>query len=209
MTLYIPPRFRIDDRKHLVAFIERHAFGTLVCAGPAGLTVSHIPFLVEEQADGRLRLLGHEARANAQLAELALATHVLAIFEGPHGYVSPTWYEHHPSVPTWNYAVVHARGRVRLLDDAATADMVERLSEKYEAGHEKPWRMQSLPGEFRAAMLGSIGGFALEVESLEGKFKLSQNRPGRDAYRVIDALEARGDADLAALMREQFSETPR
>ncbi len=207
MTLYIPPRFRVDDRERLVAFIEQYAFGTLVCAGEAGLHASHIPFLVERGAGGTVELLGHEARANGQLAALAQARDVLAIFEGPHGYVSPTWYEHHPAVPTWNYAVVHARGRVRMLDEAGTADVVARLSEKYEAGHAQPWRMETLPAKFRDAMVAQIGGFALEVESLEGKFKLSQNRPGRDAFRVIDALEARGDRELASLMREQLGET--
>lgn len=209
MTLYIPPLFRVEDRGRLIDFIEANAFGTLVCSGPGGLHVSHVPFLVDRGPGDRLSLQGHEARANGQLAALAQAEHVLAIFEGPHGYISPTWYEHHPSVPTWNYAVVHAQGKVRMLDDAAVLAQVTRLSRKYEAGNAKPWRIEDLTDDFRAAMLRSIGGFAIDVETLEGKFKLSQNRPGKDAWRVMDALEGRGDAALAAFMREHYAGTGR
>ena len=131
-----------------------------------------------------MRLLGHVARANAQWQALQQAEHVVALFEGPHGYVSPSWYANHPAVPTWNYAVVHAHGKVLPLDEAGLRELLARLSATYEAGGPSPWRMQDLPEEFVARMLGVIAGFALEVDRLEGKFKLSQNRPGDDAERV-------------------------
>jgi len=124
----------------------------------------------------------------------------MAIFQGPHAYVSPGWYENHPAVPTWNYAVVHAHGRARMMDEAELHDLVIRLSDSYEAGREKPWRAAQLPGPFVNAMLQAITGFVIEVERLEGKFKLSQNRPA-EVPRVIAALEAAGEAELAALMR--------
>ncbi len=202
MTLYIPAHFRVDDPRSLTAFIERNAFGTLVSSGAGGLHVSHIPFLPETAGDGRLRLLGHVARANGQWQALQQAEHVVAIFGGPHGYVSPSWYAQQPAVPTWNYAVVHAHGQVRPLDEAGLRDLLARLSETYEAGRPAPWRMQDLPGEYVAQMLRLIAGFAIEVERLEGKFKLSQNRPGDDAERVARALDAQGESGLAALMRE-------
>lgn len=202
MTLYIPAHFRVDDPRELADFIARNAFGTLVSSGSDGLHVSHIPFLPEVAGDGRLRLLGHVARANGQWQALQRAEHVVAIFEGPHGYVSPSWYEHHPAVPTWNYAVVHAHGKVLPLDEPALRDLLARLSATYEAGRPSPWRMEDLPEEFVARMVGVIAGFAIDVDRLEGKFKLSQNRPGDDAERVIRALENEGEADLAALMRE-------
>ncbi|HSN21591.1 MAG TPA: FMN-binding negative transcriptional regulator, partial [Usitatibacter sp.] len=113
MSFYIPPAFRVEDRRALVEFIGRHGFGTLVSTGAEGLDVSHVPFLVEEAQDGRITLLTHFARANPHGRNLESAAHVLAIFRGPHGYVSPSWYENHPSVPTWNYSVVHAHGRAR------------------------------------------------------------------------------------------------
>jgi transcriptional regulator len=200
MTLYVPPHFRVDDPDVLYRFIEAHAFGTLVTATPAGLHVSHVPFLPERDADGRVRLLGHVARANEHARLLESAQHLMAIFQGPHAYVSPGWYENHPAVPTWNYAVVHAHGRARMMDEAELHDLVIRLSDTYEAGREKPWRAAALPAPFVNAMLQAITGFVVEVERLEGKFKLSQNRPAEVA-RVIGALEAAGEAELAALMR--------
>jgi transcriptional regulator len=200
MTLYVPPQFRVDDPEALLAFVEKNAFGTLVSSGPAGLHVSHIPFLPERGDGGRIRLLGHVARGNDQWTALEGAQHLVAIFQGPHAYVSPTWYANHPSVPTWNYAVVHAHGKARLMDEAELHDLLMRLSATYEAGNAKPWRMSELPADYVATMLNAIVGFEIEVERLEGKFKLSQNRPA-EAPRVIAALEA-GEPELAALMRE-------
>ncbi len=200
MTLYVPPHFRVTDPDDLYAFMEANAFGTLVTSGPAGLHVSHIPLLPERDADGTVRLLGHVARANAQWEALEAARDVLAIFHGAHGYVSPGWYQNHPSVPTWNYAVVHAHGKARLMDEAALHELVIRLSNTYEAGRPKPWRAADLPGAYVDSMLKAIVGFAIEVERLEGKFKLSQNRPAEIPH-VLAALE-REEPALAALMRD-------
>ena len=201
MTLYVPKHFRQDDADAAYRLIERHAFGTLVSAGPAGLNVSHLPFLPERDAQGRVTLLAHVARANEHWKALAEAQSIVAIFEGPHAYVSPTWYSVHPAVPTWNYAVVHAHGRARLLDEAEVHDLLMRLSSHYEAGNVPPWRMSSLPADFTQSMLNAIVGFAIDVERLEAKFKLSQNRPA-DAHHVADVLEAQGERELAELMRE-------
>jgi transcriptional regulator len=200
MTLYVPAHFRVDDPVTLFAFVERNAFGTLVTSGEAGLHVSHIPFVAERDARG-VRLLGHVARANAQWEALEGADHLVAIFQGPHAYVSPTWYENHPSVPTWNYAVVHAHGKASLMDEASLHELLMRLSATYEAGNPKPWKMSQLPADYVDTMLKAIVGFEIVVDRLEGKFKLSQNRPA-EAARVIEQLEAHGEADLARLMRE-------
>jgi len=200
MTLYVPPHFRVDDPQALHGFMVRNAFGTLVSSGAAGLHVSHIPFVVDRDARG-VRLLGHVARANGHWEALEGADHVTAIFQGPHAYVSPSWYSNHPSVPTWNYAVVHAHGKASLMDEAGLHDLLMRLSATYEAGNAKPWKMSELPADYVATMLASIVGFEIAVERLEGKFKLSQNRPAETA-RVIEQLEARGELELAGLMRE-------
>jgi transcriptional regulator len=200
MSLYVPKHFEVDDVEVLCDFIAHNAFGTLVTSGPGGLQVSHVPFAVERDGAGRVRLQGHVARANAQWQELEGAQHRVAIFQGPHAYVSPTWYAGHPSVPTWNYAVVHAYGKARLLDEAELHDLLMRLSATYEAGNPKPWKMSELPADFVSGLLQAIVGFEIEVERLVGKFKLSQNRPA-EAPRVIEALEARGESALAALMR--------
>ena len=199
MTLYIPAHFKAGDPAELFAFIERHAFATLVSSGAAGLHVSHIPFAAEKSADAKVRLQGHVARANEQWKSLADASQVLAIFHGPHAYVSPGWYQQHPSVPTWNYAVVHAHGKARLMDEAELHELVIRLSNAYEAGRPKPWRAAELPGAYVSSMLANIVGFEIEVERLEGKFKLSQNRP-LEIPRIVEALEREGERELAALM---------
>src|SRR5258708_196908 len=117
MTLYVPPHFRLDDRDALYAFMEKYAVGTLVPSRSAGMHVSHIPFLPERGADGAIRLLGHVARANEQWQALEDAAHLVAIFQGPHGYVSPSWYANHPSLPTWKYSAAHAKGKARLIDE--------------------------------------------------------------------------------------------
>jgi transcriptional regulator len=172
-----------------------------VSSSPEGaLAVSHIPFHVQREAGG-IQLLGHLARANPQWQALEGAREVVAIFEGPHAYVSPGWYGAHPAVPTWNYAVVHAHGRVRLMEEAELHELLHTLSSHYEGGRPQPWRMGELPAEYVGGMLGAIVGFELTVERLEGKFKLSQNRPA-DHARVVAALEREGAHEIAALMRE-------
>src|SRR3954468_4765577 len=155
MTLYIPPHFRAQDPEALFRFIEEHAFATLVSTGPAGLHVSHIPFLPERDGAGRVRLLAHVARANDHWKALEQATDVVAIFHGPHAYVSPTWYGSHPAVPTWNYPVVHAPGRAGPMDEAEVHEPLLRLSAGYEAGNNPPWKMSQLPADYTSSMLGA------------------------------------------------------
>ena len=201
MTLYVPPHFRVEDRDALYKFMEQHGFATLVSSGAAGMHVSHIPLLPERGDDGAIRLLGHVARGNEQWQAIEKAEHLVAIFQGPHAYVSPSWYSTQPSVPTWNYAVVHAHGKARLMDEAELHDLLMRLSATYEAGNPKPWRMSELPAAYVSGMLKMIVGFEIEVERLEGKFKLSQNRP-IEIPRVAAALDAAGEPATASLMRD-------
>jgi transcriptional regulator len=148
------------------------------------------------------------ARANAHWESLESAAEVLAIFGGPHAYVSPSWYAHHPSVPTWNYAVVHARGKARIVEPEALPALLARLTRKYEEGRPAPWRMEDLPADFTPRLLAAIVGFEIAVERLEGKFKLSQNRRPADLEGVIAALEGEGQGALAALMREHADRPP-
>jgi transcriptional regulator len=199
MTLYIPQHFRLEDRAAILALMRENAFAVLVSSGEAGLHVSHIPFVVEAEGE-EIRLLGHLARNNPQCEALLQAREVLAIFQGPHAYVSPGWYQQHPSVPTWNYAVVHAHGSVEAMEEAQLHELLMGLSATYEAGREKPWKMGELPAAYVSGMLQQIAGFTLRVERLEAKFKLSQNRPA-EIPRVVAALEAEGEDATAALMR--------
>ena len=205
--VYLPPAFTESRDEVLLAHIERYDFGLLVSHGGGELIASQIPFLVERR-DGVLRLLGHVARANPQAADLALGSEALAIFAGPHAYISPSWYGAGPAVPTWNYAAVHAYGTARTIADRDwLGDLVDRLSQRHEAREKPPpWRMADQPQAYLAGMLNGIIGVEIAVSRLEGKFKLSQNRPATDRPRIAAALEARDDADshgVARLMRER------
>jgi transcriptional regulator len=204
--VYLPPAFTETRREVLLAHIERYDFGTLVTHGAAGLIASQIPFLAEER-DGRLFFQGHLARVNPQIGDFEGENEALAIFAGPHAYISPSWYEAGPAVPTWNYATVHAYGAARRIEDADwLRDLVRRLSDRHEAREPEPWRMQDLPEPYLQSMLKGIVGVELAVTRLEGKFKLSQNRPAADRPRIIAALERRANADscaVADLMRQR------
>ena len=204
--VYLPPHFTEARPSVLVEHIERYDFGLLVSHGAAGLVASHIPFLIERDRD-KLHLHGHLARPNPQVGDLAQGGEVLAIFSGPHAYISPNWYADGPSVPTWNYVDVHAYGTVSLIEDVDwLRGLVRRLSERHEAHNPVPWRMQDLPEAYLEGMLKGIVGLDIAVTRLEGKYKLSQNRPAADRPLVIAALEGQGDADalaVARLMRER------
>jgi transcriptional regulator len=203
--VYLPPHFTETREDVLLAHIERYDFALLVTQG-GGLIASQVPFLIERR-DGKLYLLGHLARPNPQCADLAAGGEALAVFHGPHAYISPTWYQAGPAVPTWNYASVHACGTARAINDKDwLADLLRRLSERHEAREPVQWRMQDQPENFLNGMMNGIVGFEIAISRLEGKFKLSQNRPAGDRPRIIAALEARDDGDshgVARLMRER------
>jgi transcriptional regulator len=199
-TLYIPPHFRVDDADELYRFVEANAFATLISTGAEGLHVSHVPLLPERDGSGTVRLMGHVARGNEHWQVMESASEVLAIFHGPHAYVSPSLYSVQPSVPSWNYAVVHAHCKARLLDEAELHDALLRLSATYEQSRPKPWKMSGLPADYVSTMLKAIVGFELEVTRLEGKYKLSQNRPV-EIPRVAAEYDETAP-ELATLMRD-------
>jgi transcriptional regulator len=204
--VYLPPAFTEARPEVLIQHIDRHDFGLLISHGADGIIVSHIPILIERNGD-ELHLLGHVARPNPQVQHLDGRGEVLAIFNGPHAYISPSWYASGPSVPTWNYVDVHAYGTLRLIEDEDwLRRLLQRLSDRHEAGSPAPWRMQDLPEPYLQGMLKGIIGLDIAVSRLEGKYKLSQNRPAVDRPRIVAALERRGDPDalaVAALMRER------
>jgi transcriptional regulator len=194
--MYIPTHFREADDATLAGFIETHSFGTLTTVADGKPFATHIPFLYEREQ----RVLHcHVARANPQWTHLAAAPDVLVIFQGPHGYVSPTWYATKDAVPTWNYTAVHVYGHARAVDDAAlTRQHVERLAARYERGNAAPW----VPS-FDPRRLAGIVGIEIGITEIEGKFKLSQNRSAADRAGVIEKLMASGadnDVALARLM---------
>jgi transcriptional regulator len=201
--MYLPEVFRETDRDALHGLIESHGFATLISPDAIEPMITHLPLLLDRGRGAQGTLIGHVARANPHWRTLRERPEVLIIFHGPHAYVSPSWYGVQPSVPTWNYAVVHASGRARLLhEQQALQQITKRLVERFESMRPQPWQME-LPGDFYERMLGAIVGFEIEILQLSGKFKLSQNRSVDDRRRVVTALEAggAGEQELAALMR--------
>ena len=203
--IHIPRDFAEHDLSRLKSLVRAHNFATLVSADQGEIQVSHLPFMMD--GEGKT-LRAHMARANPQWRTFSPEREVLVIFHGPHHYVSPAWYASHPSVPTWNYAVVHALGRPTLIQDRERlAVLVRELVMHQEAAASHPWRMD-LPADYQDKMLSGIVGFDIEITRLEGKFKLSQNRPASDQPLVIEALQRLGGDDalgIAALMRENLS----
>lgn len=196
--MYVPAHFAVRDAAPLQALIAANAFGLLISppAGPGGMVASHVPFLYEPDPAPHGRLVCHLAAANGQAAALD-GQEVLCIFQGVHGYVSPNWYAKKPAVPTWNYTAVHAYGRASTTRDLARLrDIVDRLSAIYEGPG--GWKLSDEPDSFAESMLRGIVGIEIPVDRLEGKFKLSQNRPAADVAGVIANLRRLGgDANLA------------
>ena len=192
--MYIPKHFNENDAEKLAAFIDEHAFGVLVTVSEGRPFASHLPFLYEREAN---LLLGHVARANPQWQHFSSGADVMVLFQGPHAYISPSWYLA-PGVPTWNYAVAHLYGSARAIDDPSRIkDIVERLTEKYERN--PPW----VPA-YDQRLLQVIVGMEITIKEVQGKFKLGQNRSAADRAAVVSRLEATGsesDAALAKLMK--------
>ncbi len=197
--MYTPKLFREEDRAVALDLIDAYGFATLISWSHGEPLVSHIPLLLDREETGRERILGHVAHANPHWRQFDGAASALAIFQGPHGYISPAWYTNHPSVPTWNYAVVHVHGAPTVLDDSATYAILERLIHRYEAPRRQPW-VSDLPPDFVAEDLRALVGFQLPITRLEAKFKLSQNKDLSDRDGALAGLEAEGDPASLALV---------
>ncbi len=204
--MYRPRHYDIDDVQVLHRFMRDQSFALLVTA-PGGVpTASHIPLFLDTDGDGPDRLLGHVAKANTQWRDFDGKTEAMAMFWGPHAYVSPSWYETEIMVPTWNYVTVHAYGKPKVLSDPAAArDVLARLTDVYESDATGNWSMDILPESYTEKMLNGIVAFEMPIERLEGKFKLSQNRSPADREGAIKGLTESGDAEameVARLMAE-------
>ena len=204
--MYRPRHFDIEDKSALFRVMRDNSFALLVSAGTGGLVASHIPLFLETDGDKPGRLLGHLARQNEQWRSFDGTAEAMAVFQGVHAYVSPSWYVSEVMVPTWNYVAVHAYGRPQTVGDPArTRAHLERLVATYESPATGLWSMARLPDDYVQRMIKGIVAFEMPIERLEGKFKLSQNRSAADRDGAISGLEKSGDAvarEVARLMRE-------
>ena len=185
--MYVPAHFKEDNPERISALIRDNAFGMLVTAPQGHPFISHLPFLFEQESGTQGTLRGHMARANPHWQHLTSDAEVLVVFQGPHAYISPSWYAT-PGVPTWNYAVAHLRGKPRLIEAEAELEVLLAQQTQIAERHmPNPWKPE-LTGERRTRLLGMIVGFEIEVTDIQAKFKLSQNRPAEDRSRVIAEL---------------------
>jgi transcriptional regulator len=204
--MYIPPAFHVDDASKLAAFIQRHSFATLITHDSNSPCASHLPMLFRPDAGSHGTLVSHMARANPQWLHFASGGEVLAIFHGPHSYISPSWYQTELAVPTWNYATVHAYGVPTVISEhERVVSLLRETVSAYEGSFEQPWP-GDLPEEFRDKLMHGIVAFEIPITRIEGQFKLSQNRPAADTQGVFDALSRSGDADSLAVARLMLTE---
>jgi transcriptional regulator len=201
--VYLPPLFKEDRIAVLHDAIRASGLATLVTMTPDGLIASHVPLLLDPDPAPYGTLIGHLARPNPQ-ARGAIGE-ALAIFQGLDAYITPSWYatkrETGKVVPTWNYVAIHAAGPITFFDDPdRLLDVVTRLTEKQESGRAAPWAVSDAPADFVQGMLKGIVGFAIPLARLEGKWKMSQNRPAEDRAGVIAGLTAEGREEVAALV---------
>jgi transcriptional regulator len=196
--MYIPKQFAVTDRAVIDDIIRANPFGLLTGRVDGSLYATHLPFILDGD-----RLLAHFARGNPHWKAMDGQAQMLAVFSGPHAYVSPRWYEAEQAVPTWNYIAVHIYGAPRVIDDReAVRALLDRLVADYEGD---AWSLGDRDPEFVDRMSRGIVAFEMPIERIEGKQKLSQNRPPADRQRVIAELEAAGnsvDYEMARLMRD-------
>jgi len=191
--MFIPRHFSVSDENEKLEFIRMHSFGQLTSHVDGQIFASHLPLLLSD--DGK-KLLGHMARANPQWSQLE-DQQVLVVFQGPHSYVSPSWYSQ-PGVPTWNYQAVHVYGHVQCLHDSERLrQIVEELTRINESGFDSPWQTN-----YDIRQLQGIVGLEIEIEQIQCKYKLSQNRQQQERTDVADQLENLGELSLAAAMKD-------
>ncbi|SAI54336.1 negative transcriptional regulator of degradative-enzyme production [Bordetella ansorpii] len=203
--MYVPQHFSVSDAAILHELIRAYPLGMLVTNGANGLDANHIPFLLDVADSGQATLHAHVARNNPVWQDVADGSEVLVVFRAGDAYISPNWYpskhEAHKQVPTWNYRVVHAHGRITVLDDERfVRGVVARLTRVHEASQPSPWKMTDSAPEFIDTMLKAIVGIQVDVTQLVGKSKLSQNKSLRDLESAGAAVMAQGHSDLGGAM---------
>jgi transcriptional regulator len=205
--MYVPSHFKEDRVEILHETIRKCGIGTLVTFERGEMIASHVPMLIDPEPAPYGTLIGHVSRGNPQGRAIDGAVETLALFLGAEAYVTPSWYatkrETGKVVPTWNYVAVHAYGKVRFFNDKdRLLDIVRRLTATHEAGRAEPWAVSDAPADFVDGLLKGIVGFELPIGRLEGKWKMSQNRPAEDRAGVVAGLRAEGETDVADIVAE-------
>lgn len=202
-SLYIPNAHRVEDRELLYGFMDEFAFVDLITAPP--LHVTHIPVVFDRAGGPFGTIRGHIARQNEQSKTFDAKQEAVIVFRGPHGYISPTCYQTTPATPTWNFAVVHATGKLQAMTESALRTFLAELIHKFETYEGTPFDFAKLPDSFVNSMIRNIVGFEMRVERLEGKFKLGQERTEADRRGILRYLEsARRERSLHDLTKSFY-----
>ena len=206
--MYVPPLFEEKDQETLHATMRESGLATLVTVSSAGPYASHVPMLLDPAKGRHGALRGHIARANPQSTNMVAGAGALAIFLGPDAYISPSYYatkkEHGKVVPTWNYLAIHAAGPIRFFDDAESLlAIVTGLTLKFEGKRAQPWAVTDAPADYVQTMLKAIVGFEIEIATLEGKWKMSQNQPAANKPGVVEGLRRDGLTEAANIVAER------
>ncbi|MCH7307975.1 FMN-binding negative transcriptional regulator [Acinetobacter sp. NIPH 1852] len=210
--MFLPEIFVEKDLEKLYALIQDYPFATLISHSAEGVEANHLPFklLLDKESDTAF-LIAHIAKGNPLHTQIENNTDVLVIFQGEQGYISPNWYptkqQHHQHVPTWNYQVVHIKGKINFLhDEKSLRGILAKLTRTHEAKQAKPWKMSDAPSEYIAEELKGIIGIEIQIEKITGKFKLSQNREKIDALGVVAGLEQQGEQGLAKAVQQYIED---
>lgn len=205
--MYLPSHFEENRPEVLIQYIEKTAFGSLMTSVDGEIEANHLPFLYDSNEH---MMLAHIAKENPLYALLKQPQDVLIVFQVDHAYVSPNWYagklEHHKTVPTWNYVVIHVKGVAHIIEDQKKLrGILAKLTRQHESNQPVPWKMTDAPADFIAEEMSQIVGIQIEIKHMVGKFKLSQNRSSQDAKNVAEAFLSQGRTELNALMQSQIN----
>ncbi len=204
--MYLPKAFEIENKVELFNFIEQWNFGHLVTTYEGELSVNQVPFVIDKNQN---KLYGHLAIKNLQLALLEKAEDLIVTFSGVNCYISPSWYVSEEMVPTWNFEAVHIAGKAKLVDDSGLLTILQKLTKKHEQQFATPWTMDKLSDSKLSVMMKMIAGFEIDITSIKGKSKLSQNRSVEDRAGVISGLKTQKDGMsliIANMMEENIDD---
>lgn len=198
--MYTPEIYKNEDSESIKTFLKENSFGILINQTNGKLCATHIPIELEINTDGKEVLQGHISKLNPQAEGFAENDQVLAVFSGPHSYISSSWYDHE-NVPTWNYIAVHVYGRIKITDETATIESLKKLVDKYEANSKNPVRVENLSAKTMREARGIVG-FEIEIDEIQATKKLSQNRDDHNYKNIISELEKTENTQSIAIAKE-------
>lgn len=199
--MYIPKFFKVDDIEKAKAFIHENGFGILINQVDGKPWATHIPLVIETSSNNKSILFGHIAKANNQWKAFQEDQEVLVIFQGPHSYISSSWYDHE-NVPTWNYTAVHVYGKIKITNTETLYKQLSKLVEKYETGNENPVSVSKMSASMVENQMNAIVGFEIHITEIQAAEKFSQNRDQKNYTNIIAELEKKGDLDSLKVAAE-------